>query len=79
MDREPTTIRHVAAKKKGTWGGKRSRAGRKPELDNPVRYTLDLEGPQMDRLEMIAQERGASVASVVREAVAEYLSKRGRR
>jgi len=33
----------------------------------------------MDALEKIAEERGVSVASVVREAVAAYLARRDRR
>lgn len=69
----------VAARRKNGRGGARPGAGRKPELKDPHRYTMDFEGPQMDALEAIAQERGTSIASVVREAVDAYLRRRRRR
>ncbi|HXK21796.1 MAG TPA: ribbon-helix-helix protein, CopG family [Myxococcota bacterium] len=70
----------MAGRRKATGrGGWRPGAGRRPELKRPARFTLDLEGPQMDALEKIAEERGVSVASVVREAVAAYLARRDRR
>jgi len=69
----------VAARKKDGRGGARPGAGRKPELKDPYRYTMDFEGPQMDALEAIAEERRASIASVVREAVDAYLRRRRKR
>ena len=73
-------ISDVAARKtKGTLGGWRPGAGRKPELRDPVRFTLDFEGRDFAFLKAIAEERGVSVASVVREAVAALLKRRGRR
>ncbi len=66
-------------KKKTGWGGARPGAGRKPELREPYRYSMDFEGPQMDALEQIASEREVSIASVVREAVDAYLARRRKR
>ena len=65
--------------KKRTWGGRRTGAGRKPVLDDPVRYSMDLEKAQMARLTKIAKKRESSVATVVREAVDAYLARRGGR
>ena len=62
--------------RKTAWGGKRSRAGRKPTLKDPVSITLDLERPDADALKAIASERDASVASLVRAAVSAYLKRR---
>ncbi len=66
-------------KKKTGRGGARPGAGRKPELREPHRYSMDFEGPQMDALEQIASEREVSIASVVREAVDAYLARRRKR
>ncbi len=70
----------VAARKtKGTWGGWRPGAGRKPTLREPVSFTGDIERPDMDALEAIAEKRGTSVASLVRAAVAAYVKRQRRR
>ncbi len=66
-------------KTKGTWGGWRPGAGRKPTLRDPVSFTGDIERPDMDALEAIAEKRGTSVASLVRAAVAAFLKRRRRR
>ena len=72
-------IEDVAARKKKTgWGGKRPGAGRKPELQDPVSFTLDFEEPQFEALKEIAEDREVSVASLVREAVRGYLARRRR-
>ena len=68
-----------ARPKKGSWGGRRPGSGRKPVLRDPVSFTLDFEGPQMDLLEAIAGKRGISVAAVVREAVGRFLARRRKR
>ncbi len=60
-------------KTKGTLGGWRPGAGRKPVLEDPVSITFDLERPQVDVLKTVAAERGVSVASLVRNAVGAYL------
>src|SRR5262245_5436919 len=77
--RTPTFCAVATRKKKGTWGGFREGAGRKPELHDARRYSLDFEGPQMEALEEIAEERGVSVATIVREACAKYLARRRRK
>ena len=66
-------------KTKGTWGGWRPGAGRKPTLRDPVSFTGDIERPDMDALEAIAEERGVSVASLVRAAVVAYVKRQRRR
>lgn len=68
----------AARKTKGTWGGWRPGAGRKPTLRDPVSFTGDIEKADMDALEAIAEERGVSVAALVRAAVAAFLKRRRR-
>jgi hypothetical protein len=72
----PYVLWRGGSRKKGTWGGYREGAGRKPEIADARRYSLDFEGPQMEALEEIAVERGVSVATIVREACAKYLTRR---
>lgn len=68
----------VVARKRTTWGGRRSGAGRRPKLKEPTSVTLDVEKPQIDALREIAQEEDLSVAQVIREAIAAYLRRRRR-
>jgi hypothetical protein len=63
----------------GTWGGYREGAGRKPELRDPHRYSMDFERAQMNSLEEIAEEQGVSIATVVREACAQYVTRKRRK
>jgi hypothetical protein len=63
-------------KTKGTLGGWRPGAGRKPTLREPVSFTGDVERADMEALEAIAEEKGVSVASLVREAVKAFLRRR---
>ncbi len=72
---EEVTVR----KTKGTLGGWRPGAGRKPTLKDAVSFTGDLERVDAEALEAIAEERGVSVASLVRAAVGAYLKRRKRR
>ncbi len=72
---EDVTVR----KTKGTLGGWRPGAGRKPTLKDAVSFTGDLERVDAEALEAIAEERGVSVASLVRAAVGAYLKRRKRR
>ena len=75
-----TTIESVARRKvKGTWGGWRPGAGRKPTLKDPVSFTGELERADVDYLERISEKRGVSVASLVRNAVAAYVRRQERR
>jgi hypothetical protein len=75
-----TTIEDMARRKiKGTWGGWRPGAGRKPTLKDAVSFTGDLERADVDFLEAIAQKNNVSVASLVRNAVAAYVQRRKRR
>ncbi len=69
----------TARKTKGTLGGWRPGAGRKPTLKDAVSFTGDLERVDAEALEAIAEERGVSVASLVRAAVGAYLKRRRRR
>lgn len=60
------------------WGGKRSGAGRKPVLKDPVTTTTDLERADVDFLEAIASKRGVTVAYLIRSAVAAYVKRQKR-
>jgi hypothetical protein len=68
----------AAQKTKGTRGGWRPGAGRKPTLRDPVSFTGDIERTDMDALEAIAEERAVSVASLVRKAVVAYVKRQRR-
>ncbi len=75
-----TTIEDMARRKvKGTWGGWRPGAGRKPTLKDAASFTCDLERADVDFLETIARKRNVSVASLVRNAVAAYVQRQKRR
>ncbi len=75
-----TIIEDVARRKvKGTWGGWRPGAGRKPTLTEPISFTGDLERADVDYLEAIASKRNVSVASLVRNAVAAFVQRQRRR
>ena len=67
-----------ARKSKRQHGGKRPGAGRPPLLEDPVRFILSLERRDVEALEEIAVERGQSIASLVRRAVAAFLKRRRR-
>jgi hypothetical protein len=69
----------VAASKKPRWGGKRDGAGRPSEVEDPVRFTFDVERAEMDELKTIAELRGESVAKLVRAAVRAYVRRQGKR
>jgi hypothetical protein len=72
------TLDPVAGTRTGSWGGRREGAGRKREVRDPRRLTVDFEYPDFEALQRLAEHEDRSVASVVREAVSAYL-KRGSR
>lgn len=49
-----------------TWGGKRKGAGAPKTLEVAKRVTVDLEGPQLDKVLMVANSRECSVAAAIR-------------
>ncbi len=67
----------VAAKRKGP-GGSRPGAGRKRIVVDPERIAVDLEKPDLDALRVLAEDRGTSVAALIRRAVVAYLKRAGR-
>ena len=69
----------AARSKKGTWGGRREGAGRKPRLSDGVSFTGDLERADVEALQEIAKERGVSVSTLVRAAVRAYAKRHGRK
>lgn len=69
----------LTANKTTRWGGKREGAGRPSEVQDPVRFTFDVERAEMKALKVIAESRGISVAKLVRGAVRAYLGRRERR
>jgi hypothetical protein len=58
--------------------GRRPGAGRKPFLKDAASFTGDLEKAQMDALQAMGEERGVSVAQLVRDAVQAFLKRRRR-
>jgi hypothetical protein len=65
-------------KTKGTWGGARPGAGRKPLFKDPVRFTLDLEREDLDTLQAMADEAGVTLTEMLRRAVAAQIKRRRR-
>ena len=74
ISREPRNNGFVAAKRQGP-GGARPGAGRKRIVANPERIAVDLEKPDLDSLRALAEERGTSVAALIRRAVNAYLGR----
>lgn len=66
-------------KTKGTWGGWRPGAGSKVQVPDGVDRTVRFPRGHVDELEELADGRGVSFAVLVREAVAEYVTRRRRR
>jgi hypothetical protein len=57
------------------WGGRRPGAGRKPTFNDHVDRTVRFERTDLEALEALAAERGASVGELIREAVSRYLAR----
>jgi len=68
----------MAKRRKGSRGGARPGAGRKPVLRDRVGLTVQFDGSVYERLADLAEEREESIGSLVREAVAAYLTRRRR-
>ena len=68
----------MARKTKGTLGGWRPGAGRKPVLKDRVRLTVHFEQADLEILQAKALEKGISMGNLIRQIVGSYL-KRGRR
>ncbi len=69
----------MATKKtKGTYGGWRPGAGRKPILDEPVKLSLTLEQTTLDGLVGLAARDDLPVAVYVRNTLAKYVARRQR-
>ena len=65
----------VTKRKPSGLGGWRPGAGRKPTLHDPVSFTGELERVDIDVLTTVAKQRGVSIASLVRHAVAAYVKR----
>jgi hypothetical protein len=66
-------------KRKGGPGGARPGAGRPPLFEDRSDLSVRFERRELDKLVELADERGVSVAELVREAVTAYLARRRRR
>jgi hypothetical protein len=64
----------AVARKKSTRGGRRPGAGRKRELVDPVRFTVDVERADFTEVESVAAKTGVSRGSVVRDAIRTYIA-----
>ena len=64
----------VAAMRGKKWrGGARKGAGRKRIVQDPERIAVDLEKPDLNAMRALAEQRGTSVADLIRRAVSQYL------
>jgi hypothetical protein len=52
--------------------------GRPKEIDDAVSVTFDMERSQSEALREVAEEKGVSVASLIRRAIGSYLRRLGR-
>lgn len=60
-------------------GGARAGSGRKRVVNDPERLTVDFERADLNALRALADDRGTSVASLVRKAVEQFLRRAGAR
>ena len=68
----------AASKQRPGRGGARPGAGRKRIVKHPERIAVDLERLDLDALRELAEERGTSVARLIRLAVSQYLKRSGK-
>lgn len=66
-------------KTKGTLGGWRPGAGRKPDLDEPRSVTFRAERRDFDEARVIARVRGENISDVLRAALRAYVKRHQRR
>ncbi len=66
-------------KSKGTRGGARPGAGRKPILDRPVRVTLFVEGDVADALQRLADDQDVVFSAYLRGVLARHVTSKQRR
>ena len=76
---KPDHASDMAKRKPSGLGGWRPGAGRKPTLHDPVSFTGEIERVDMDVLQVIAERREVSIASLVRAAVTAYVKRQRRR
>ena len=66
-------------RRRGSWGGSRPGAGRPQVVQDPVRLSIDHEREDAEALRQLAENRGTSVAELVRAAVRAYVKRHRRR
>ncbi len=66
-------------RRKSRLGGARPGAGRKPFLKDTKALTVTLEGADYDAVDELAEKRGVSLGTIVREAVQAYVTRRRKR
>jgi len=69
----------AARKIKGTWGGWRPGAGRKPIFEEHADRTIRFERAELEALEAVAAEEGVTTSDVVRRLVRAYIARRRRK
>ncbi len=69
----------MASRRKGSVGGARPGSGRPALFEERQGLTVQLERTDYDALGALADARGVSIGTVVREAVAAYLARRRKR
>jgi hypothetical protein len=65
-----------ARKTKGTWGGWRPGAGRKPIFSEHADRTIRFERAELEALEALARQEGVKASDVVRRLVRAYIARR---
>ena len=73
-----TLVPMAARRKKSSRGGRREGAGRKPVLKGAKTLSVTLEETEYEAIQGLAEARGVSFATVVREAVKSYTARRKR-
>ena len=69
----------VATRKpKGTWGGWRPGAGRKPIFEEHADRTIRFERAELEALEALAADEGVTTSDLVRRLVRAYIARRRR-